>query len=104
MTVCVCAQLLNCVRLFETPWTVARQAPLSMRSSRQEYWSGLPFPSPGDTTNGLKPKQKTAQRLPQASQGLQALQGYLPTASIVSGGGCLQCPAEAGIGSQPTWV
>ena len=31
-----------------TPWTVARQAPLSMRFSRQDYWSGLPFPSPGD--------------------------------------------------------
>ena len=31
-----------------TPWTVACQAPLSMGSSRQEYWSGLPFPSPGD--------------------------------------------------------
>ena len=31
-----------------TPWTVARQAPLSMGFSKQEYWSGLPFPSPGD--------------------------------------------------------
>ena len=31
-----------------TPWTVACQAPLSMEFSRQEYWSGLPFPSPGD--------------------------------------------------------
>ena len=31
-----------------TPWTVAHQAPLSMGFSRQEYWSGLPFPSPGD--------------------------------------------------------
>ena len=36
------------VRLFVTPWTVACQAPLSMESSRQEYWSGLPFPPPGD--------------------------------------------------------
>ena len=35
------------VRLFVTPWTVARQAPLSMGFSRQEYWSGLPCPSPG---------------------------------------------------------
>ena len=34
-------------RLFETPWTVAYQAPLSTGFSRQEYWSGLPFPSPG---------------------------------------------------------
>ena len=33
---------------FETPWTVARQAPLSMEFSRQEYWSELSFPSPGD--------------------------------------------------------
>ena len=32
----------------ETPWTVARQAPLSMEFFRQEYWSGLPFPPPGD--------------------------------------------------------
>ena len=36
------------VRLFETPWTVACQAPLSTGFSRQDYWSGLPFPSPGD--------------------------------------------------------
>ena len=34
-----------------TPWTVARHAPLSMRFSWQEYWSGLPFPSPGDLPN-----------------------------------------------------
>ena len=37
--------------LFETPWTVAYQAPQSMEFSRQEYWSGLPFPSPGDLPN-----------------------------------------------------
>ena len=40
--------LLSRVRLFATPWTVACQAPLSMEFSRQEYQSGLPFPSPGD--------------------------------------------------------
>ena len=39
---------LSHVQLFATPWTVAYQAPLSMGFSRQEYWSGLPFPSPGD--------------------------------------------------------
>ena len=39
-----------------TPWTVACQAPLSMGFSRQEYWSGLPFPSPGDLPDpGIKP-------------------------------------------------
>ena len=42
---------LSRVRLFVTPWTVACQAPLSMGFSRQEYWSGLPFPSPGDLPN-----------------------------------------------------
>ena len=41
-------KLLSRVRLFATPWTVAHQAPPSMGFSRQEYWSGLPFPSPGD--------------------------------------------------------
>ena len=40
--------LLNHVWLFATPWTVACQAPLSIEFSRQEYWSGLPLPSPGD--------------------------------------------------------
>ena len=42
------AQLLSHVQLFVTPWTVAHQAPLSMIFSRQEYWSGLPVPSPYD--------------------------------------------------------
>ena len=46
---------LSCVQLFLTPWTVARQGPLSMGLSRQKYWSGLPFPSPGDFPNpGIK--------------------------------------------------
>ena len=40
--------MLNWVQLFATPCTVARQASLSMGFSRQEYWSGLPFPCPGD--------------------------------------------------------
>ena len=44
------------VQLFVTPWTIARQAPLSMEFSRQEYWGGLPFPSPGDLPNpGIEP-------------------------------------------------
>ena len=47
---------LSHVRLFAAPWTVAHQAPLSMGFSRQEYWSGSPFPSPGDLPNpGIKP-------------------------------------------------
>ena len=40
--------VLSHVQLCETPWTVAHQAPLSMGFPKQEYWSGLPFPSPGD--------------------------------------------------------
>ena len=44
--ICVC--MLSCVRFFETPWTIAHQAPLFIGFSRQEYWSELTFPSPGD--------------------------------------------------------
>ena len=43
----VCVQLLSHIWPFATPWTIACQAPLSMEFSREEYWSGLPFPSPG---------------------------------------------------------
>ena len=52
----MCNQLLSHVRLLVTPWTVARQALLSMGFPRQEYCSGLPFPSPGDLPgSGLNP-------------------------------------------------
>ena len=55
-------KLLSCVRLFATPWTVAYQVPPSMEFSRQEYWSGLPFPSPGDLPNpGIEPRSPTLQ-------------------------------------------
>ena len=49
----VCAQLLSCAQLLETPQTVAYQAPLSMEFSRQEHWSGLPFPSLSHTLKSL---------------------------------------------------
>ena len=53
---------LSRARLFVTPWTVAYQAPLSMGFSRQEYWSGLPFPSPGDLPDpGIEPRSPTLQ-------------------------------------------
>ena len=49
--------MLSHVRLFVTPWTAARQAPLSTKFSRQEYWSGLPFPPSGDLPDpGTEPK------------------------------------------------
>ena len=50
--VCLCTlSHFSHVRLFATPWTAAHQAPLSMEFSRQEYWNGLPSPSPGDLPN-----------------------------------------------------
>ena len=53
---------LSRVRLFATPWTVAYQASLSMGFSSQEYWSGLPFPSPGDLPDPrIEPRSPTLQ-------------------------------------------
>ena len=53
---------LSRVRLFATPWTVAHQAPPSMGFSRQEYWSGLPFPFPGDLPDpGIEPRSTALQ-------------------------------------------
>ena len=47
-----------------TPWTVAHQAPLFMGFSRQEYWSGLPFPSPGDLPDpGIEPVSPALQAI-----------------------------------------
>ena len=52
--------MLSHVQLFATPCTVANQAPLSMEFSRQKYWSGLPFPSPGDLPDpGIEPGSPT---------------------------------------------
>ena len=51
----MCVQLLSRVRLFANPWTAARHVPRSMEFSRQEYWSGLPFPDLGDLPDpGIK--------------------------------------------------
>ena len=51
---------LSHVQLFGTPWIVAYQAPQSMEFSRQDYWSGLPFPSPADLPNpGIEPRSPT---------------------------------------------
>ena len=52
--------MLSRVQLFATPWTVVRQAPLPMEFPRQEYWSGLPFPSPGNLCDlGIEPTSST---------------------------------------------
>ena len=62
------AQTCPTVRLFETPWTVAYQAPPSMGFCRQECWSGLPFPSPG-----IFPAQESYPGLPHCRQTLYCL-------------------------------
>ena len=59
--VCVC-KLLSRSQFFVTPWVITCQAPLSMGFSRQEHWSGFPFPSPGDLPNPrIKPGSPTLQ-------------------------------------------
>jgi len=60
MLVKVKVKSLNLVRLFVTPWSVVHQAPPSMGFSKQDYWSGLPFPSPGDLPDpGIEPGSPT---------------------------------------------
>ena len=60
----VVVDMLSCVQLSSTLWTVACQAPLSMEFSRQEYWSGLPFPPPGDLPEAeIKPVSPLAPAL-----------------------------------------
>ena len=55
-TATVYAKSLNCVRLFAIPWTVVQQTSLSMTFSKQEYWSGLPCPPPGNLPDpGIEP-------------------------------------------------
>ena len=58
---CLC-YIFRCIQLLPTPQPVACQAPLSMGFSRQEYWSGLPFPSPRDLPDpGIEPRSSTLQ-------------------------------------------
>ena len=78
------------VRLFATPWTAARQAPLSMGFSRHEYWSGLPWPPPGDLPDLMSPAsagmffttRATGEALPHPDP--------LPPNSFCNCKGCLQ--------------
>ena len=62
----MCAQLLSCVQLFGTLRTITRQAPLSTEFSRQDYWSGVPLPTPGDLP---KPETEAAYLVPPALAG-----------------------------------
>ena len=83
--------MLSRAKLLMTPWTAAHPAPLSMRFFRQGYWSGLPFPAPGDLSNpGIKPRSPAlqAESLPSEPPGKpknigvgchSLLQGIFPT-------------------------
>ena len=83
---CVCA--LSGVQLFATPWTTAHQHPLSTEFSRQEYWSGLLFPSPGDLLDpGIKPSALVSPAL---------ARGFFTTSAIWEAHR-LQMPKEANI-------
>ena len=79
--------MFSCVQLFVTLWTVAHQASLSMGFPRQEYWSGLPFPSLGDLPNpGIEPTSPMspvlqADFLPSQTPGHLPIQCYM---SIIS--------------------
>ena len=70
LIVCMHAQLLSRVQPFAILWTVAHQAPLSMGFPKQEYWSGLPFPPPGDGMRrdlpnpGIEPESPALDSLP----------------------------------------
>ena len=85
MSVWCCAQSLSRVWLFATPWTVACQVPLSVEFSRQEYWRGLPLPSPGNLPD---PGIETMSLAPPALAG-----GLLTT--VPPGTPTLQCAAAA---------
>ena len=102
----VCVQLLTCVQLCVTPRTAARQAPLSMGFSRQEYWSGLPCPPPGDPPN--PETEPVPLKSPALASGFfttsapwEALHEPYPVACIrMSGGGaghrrCFRVPDDA---------
>ena len=104
---------LSRVRLFVTPWTVAYQDPLSMGFSRQEYWRGLPFPSPGDLPDpGVEPRSPALQAdsLPSEPPGTERqrkrgrmctnermgkkihLEGHLRMCQLTASGRRITCP------------
>ena len=98
---------LSHVPFFVTPWTVARQAPLSMGLSKKEYWSGLPFPPPGDFPDpGIELRSPALQvdSLPSEPQGKTM---SIPSQQLWSdSGGQLtsQLNLELGVRAQPLWM
>ena len=100
---------LSRVRLLATPWTVAYQSPPSMGFSRQEYWSGLPFPSPGGLPNpGIEPGSPALQAdaLPSAPPGKPCSQVGISNCQLVTENQRVRTPAllaaPQGTGSQLT--
>ena len=87
VALCVCAQSLSCVWLFETPWTTASEAPLSMEFSRQEYWNGVSFPTPGSCLTicdmDCSPRNSPGQNTGVGS--LSHIRGIFPTQGSNSG-------------------
>ena len=74
--------MLSHVRLIATPWTVACQAPLSTGFSRQEYWSGLPLPSPGDLPHpGIEPTSHVAAQTKRWAEGIRSQRPWLGEAA-----------------------
>ena len=85
ITMKVKVKLLSPVRFFATPWTVAYQALRSMGFSRQEYWSGLPFPSLGDLPNPrIEPQSPVLQTDALPSEPREALRYYRNLEFIIS--------------------
>ena len=86
---------LSRVQLFATPWMVAHQVPLTVEFSRQEYGSGLPFPSPGDLPKtGIKPQSRALQvdSLPSEPQMSLALKCSLCPRSVIALRNDVECP------------
>ena len=86
MGVCTCVshsvQSLSHVQLFATPWTIAHQAPPSIGFSRQEYSSGLPFPSPGDLPNPRIELRSPALQVDALTSGSSLLWSLLPVGGV----------------------
>ena len=98
--------VLSRVQRFVTPWTVARQAPLSVGFSRQEYWSGLPFPSPGDLPDlGIEPRSPVspasqADSLPLSHRGSPQIPHLLSPSFCESGIQAQFLTEPSGLGSR----
>ena len=96
--ICACSVMSHS---FAAPWTVAHLAPLSMGFSRQEYWSGLPFPSPGDLSNpGNKPASPASPALQTDSLSLNPLGSPAKVSVTPWGLGRAPIPGERSSGTE----